>query len=250
MYAWTTTSAVSTANLFLAAISVDRVVGMKYPIWYRNNLELGISTFHVHRACLSGIILVHIFCLQVVFTFSTKYEPGNCSTNSILSLMATSLLGQATPFAVLFVSNVVFSRALLSRRKSKFSPKNNAVTTEEHELEERNLPNVANSVKLEQEMAKMKNEINYIRMLFLVTSAFLFFNMPSVVFFLFSSTFRLNIHNVKEDTREFLYLVAGLCLGFNHSSNIVFYIMSGPMYRKALMQALAACFGYKTSGNS
>ncbi len=215
---------------------------MIIPIWYRNNLELGTSSLKIHKICLIGVIIIHLISLQAPFAYNTQNETSTCSTSNstlinLFSFILTSLIGQVLPFFVLLLSNLTFSRALLSRRQSKTAARS---VVDIHELQGQNRANT-NSAKVRQERTKLKNETSYIRMLVLVTSAFLFLNMTTLGLFIASAQLTNKYHSNEKNFRHFLYLATAVPLALSHACNIVFYIISGPMFRKALTRTFCAC---------
>ena len=243
------TSSFACANLFLAAKSLDRVIGLKCPIWYRNHIELGTSPFPLHKVCVAAILLVHVLALQLPLSYD-KETPDNglCNTGSPLTLLIASLLGQVLPFLIISSSNIIFSFALLSRRRSKSAAAKTEPAVSVHEMtQRRHSSNAATLAKLEQETEKMKNERRYIRMLVFVTSIFLFLNLSSAVMFFFCSPLTVTFHNISPKNQQIIYNVAGVPLAFNHAGSILFYVFSGPMFRTAMKQAFYASFGKRIS---
>ena len=202
----------------LLLISLDRVVSIKAPVLYDTRLKLGKLHFQIRNISIGLSIVAYTVTAASVLHVSRNDQTAKCEvlTETVIQLgsllLVTILLGQALPFLILLFSNFTFSFALLSRRNRRNRNTNN--------------PTLASS----QQAAIEKG---YIKMLFLLTSSFLLFNVASAALVLMAS----NRSEAVVRVGDALSLLFGV---LDHACNFFFYYISGPMFREAFCQAPAS----------
>ncbi len=212
------------ANYHLVLITLDRVVSIKAPVLYRSRLELDAFKFGWLKVSIIGTLVMFLLSILSLFSLEANDEYGLCRQEltelyTLINIIITTSNGTLIPLIVILVSNVFFTVALLARRVLKTGA---PVTAE----------------KEQKELKKAQIERNYVKMLFAMTSSLLLLNLATV---------GLSAAAPVAQTRKQQVLIEAflsLPLTFIHCSNILFYFISTPMFRKALKKALKKMFTF------
>ncbi len=113
-----------TGHYHVAAMAIDRVVCLKFPVFYKLHLQLGKAKISVSK--LSVVATVCLFLLGAHISTGYSIEPetnlcwaSNTSVSYRISFFVAILTGQALPFLVILACNILFSIALVSRRRKR-----------------------------------------------------------------------------------------------------------------------------------
>ena len=86
-------------------MAVDRVICLKFPVFYKIHVQLSTAKVGISR--ISAMCVC--FCSGSV----------DSSFANQMSFFISNLFGQGVAFLVILISNIIFSIALLSRRRKK-----------------------------------------------------------------------------------------------------------------------------------
>ena len=220
------------ANYHLTLITLERVVSIKAPVFYKTRLALDVFKFGWFKVSIIGTVAMFLISVLSIFSVEANDEFGLCRQEltqlaTLINIVITTSVGTLVPFCIILVSNIYFSVALLSRRLQKSEVQPSTGGTQE---------DVAKTEKERKELKKAQIERNYVKMLFAMTSSFLVLNLATVA---------LSAAAVFAQTRRqqvFMEAFVSYPLTFTHSINILFYFVSSPMFSNALEKALKKMF--------
>ncbi len=196
---------------------------IKVPVYYDTHVKFGKAQFKIVNFSFACSALLLLCSASNMAHTSMKNEFGVCglvysNTFEVSMLFVSVVVGQLGPFVVLSFPNFIFSVSLLTRRaQSVLTTANQNGTT---------APGLSNTHQ--QQLREASIEKGYVKMLFLLTSSFLFFNAASTVPLLLASN----------EASRLKVALSLLFVDLNHAGNFFFYFISGPMFRKALRKTL------------
>ncbi len=224
---WSGASSATTATFHLLLMSLDRVVSIKAPLYYDTRVKLGKASFRIRDISVASSVGIYVCSGTNLFLVSINDQTGVCGLSvptvfELSLLMASLLIEIIAPFLILLASNLVFAVTLLTRRLRKDRNRRPGGTVAR---------NGAEASSQDQEQLKAAKEKAYVKMLFILTSSFLIFNMASYGSMLVTS----------EDSETASLSAVALFVLFtvmNHTTNFCFYVISGAKFRQAFTKAL------------
>ena len=208
------------ATYYILVLSIDRVLAIRFPFKYRV-----LNFKKVAKLATVGVTVLSLV-LPSPFLFLSAFNPQTrgCFTFSrgqfLVFYRYISLF--ILPGIMLIGCNVIFIRALISRREGGVNTAGPQTTSSSAAAQQRN----------QRTPEKLQNGRNYVRMLLLTAVSFVALSLVSVS--IVSKGLSLRKSSATPSLGKLLIALSTFTFTLNYSINFVFYYASGPMFRTVL----------------
>ncbi len=222
-------------------MALERVVGLKFPVWHKKHLELSPKALTWVKFGVP--VTAYTLTIHAVFTYSIHNEANSCCfdagplINRIFLQFATAV-SATIPLIILLCSNTVFAKTLLERRRHRIQAPSNPIGPPQIANTPQTATRQAISGETNSTRAKEREEIekNYIAMLFWNTTSFLMFNFSAALLHTLGSNLD------EENGARLLRNSSTIPVVMIVSTSFFFYYMSGPMFQKAFKTFITSLF--------
>ena len=214
MFSWSTNAG---ATYTVIAMALNRVVAIKAPFWYNNN----VSSTTAHKISLAVLIFAGAMGSQALAFYRLDKTRGCTWFSSLNAAFVMAFVNTAVfffiPIVVLVVSDLIFVRGLAERTSKSLSSGARGAPTKD-------------AATLERERQKESRAREYTIFLICLTISYLVCYLGVGIF--------SSMAGWGAAYGDLLRVISKLFVIVNNSKNFIFYYMSGDAFRSAFKQVL------------